>query len=304
MSSLQLTNISFSYSDSVPLLHGVDLQLERGWYGVVGANGAGKTTLLRIAAGELAPESGTVRVHPPEGTLSYCPQEVGACSDDVGALAHASHKQARRLMGELQLVPAELERWDTLSPGERKRWQVAAALAAAPVVLLLDEPTNHLDADARGLLVRSLERFGGIGLVVSHDRALLEELTTGTIRVHERRTTWYRGPYSTARDTWERVDRERSESYTKLKHEQKKLERRLRDRQQKKSQSMAALRTSTQRFSTSAQGSNSAIRAARACFSSGVCRQGNSCRKANRSTPTASTKLNTANGAETIRNCT
>ena len=178
MSSLHLTNVSFSYSDSVPLLQSVDLQLERGWTGVVGANGAGKTTLLRLAAGELTPETGTVRVVPPDGALSYCPQEVGVCSDDVRALAWAAHKQARRLIGELQLVPAELERWDTLSPGERKRWQVAAALAEEPVVLFLDEPTNHLDADARGLLVRTLQRFGGIGLVVSHDRALLEQGTS------------------------------------------------------------------------------------------------------------------------------
>jgi ATPase subunit of ABC transporter with duplicated ATPase domains len=210
----------------------------------VGANGAGKTTLLRIAAGELEPESGVARVHPPDAAIAYCPQEVGACSDEVRALVRASHKQAKRLMGELQLVPEQLERWGTLSPGERKRWQVAAALAAEPVVLLLDEPTNHLDTDARLLLLRALRRFGGIGVVVSHDRTLLEELTTGTLRIHERRVTRYRGAYSAARQTWEREDHERRDAYAKLKHEQKKLERRLRDRQQKKSQSMAALRTS------------------------------------------------------------
>jgi ATPase subunit of ABC transporter with duplicated ATPase domains len=169
----------------------------------------------------------------------------------VRALACASYKQARRLMGELQLEPAELERWHTLSPGERKRWQIGAALSCEPVVLLLDEPTNHLDADARELLVRTLRRFSGIGLVVSHDRTLLEELTAGTIRVHKRRATWYRGPYSTARETWEREDRERRESYAKLKNEQKKLERRLRDRQQKKSQSMAGLRTSKNMYGKS-----------------------------------------------------
>jgi ATPase subunit of ABC transporter with duplicated ATPase domains len=242
--SLHFTNVSFSYSDSVVLLVDVDLQLDPGWYGVVGANGAGKTTLLRMAAGELVPEIGSVSWHPPDGALAYCPQEVGACSADVRALACASHRRARRLMGELCLVPEELERWDTLSPGERKRWQVAAALAEDPVVLLLDEPTNHLDREARDLLVRSLQRFSGVGLVVSHDRALLEELTTGTIRVHERSATWHRGPYSSARETWEREDRERRDSYAKLRNEQKKLERRLRDRQQKKSQSMAALRTS------------------------------------------------------------
>ena len=63
-----------------------------------------------------------------------------------------------------------------MSPGERKRWQVASALAADPDVLLLDEPTNHLDGEARRGLVEALRRFDGVGLLVSHDRRLLENV--------------------------------------------------------------------------------------------------------------------------------
>ena len=81
-------------------------------------------------------------------------------------------------------IPTALERWSTLSPGERKRWQIGAALAREPDVLLLDEPTNHLDAEAREWLVSALRRFRGVGVLVSHDRELLEALTTSTLRVH------------------------------------------------------------------------------------------------------------------------
>jgi energy-coupling factor transporter ATP-binding protein EcfA2 len=70
-----------------------------------------------------------------------------------------------------------------LQPSERKRWQIGAALAELPDVLLLDEPENHLDAAARDLLVASLARFRGVGVVISHDRALLDALTRSTIRV-------------------------------------------------------------------------------------------------------------------------
>jgi ATPase subunit of ABC transporter with duplicated ATPase domains len=65
-----------------------------------------------------------------------------------------------------------------LSHGERKRAQIAVALWREPAVLALDEPSNHIDADARALLVRALTEFAGVGLLVSHDRALLDELCT------------------------------------------------------------------------------------------------------------------------------
>jgi hypothetical protein len=79
-------------------------------------------------------------------------------------------RRAWRQRDQLELEAVTLGRWPTLSRGERKRWQVGAALHAEPDRLLLDEPTNHLDAAARRILVRALERFRGTGVVVSHDR--------------------------------------------------------------------------------------------------------------------------------------
>ncbi len=180
----------------------IDLHLAPGWTGLVGANGSGKTTLLRLLAGELAPAGGRVVRDPGDLSLVTCPQAVEVCGPEIAAFAAATGK-ARRLHGSLGLDPAELTRWPTLSPGERKRWQIGAALAADPDVLLLDEPSNHLDADGRALLLAALRRFTGIGLVVSHDRALLDQLTTATLRIHRGSLRRWPGSYSAARATWE-----------------------------------------------------------------------------------------------------
>jgi ATPase subunit of ABC transporter with duplicated ATPase domains len=97
-----------------------------------------------------------------------------------------------------------LTRWPSLSPGERKRWQIAAALAREPDVLLLDEPTNHLDVDALKRLLGALRRFSGLGVIVSHDRAVLDALTTATLRIHHRSVTLWPGKFSEAKALWER----------------------------------------------------------------------------------------------------
>ena len=67
-------------------------------------------------------------------------------------------------------------RWESLSHGERKRSQIAVALWRAPRILAVDEPTNHLDAGARSLVIAALRSFSGVGILVSHDRELLEAL--------------------------------------------------------------------------------------------------------------------------------
>ena len=65
MTTVTLSRVSFSYTDSVSLISEVSLQFVPGWTGVVGPNGAGKTTLLRLLSGELTPEGGQVAYHPP-----------------------------------------------------------------------------------------------------------------------------------------------------------------------------------------------------------------------------------------------
>src|SRR6478752_2314354 len=203
MTVLRTHGVGVAWSASLPIFEDVSLTLEPRIYGLVGANGAGKTTLLSILAGVSQPHEGKVVVQPPEALVAYCPQRVDSSSSDIVELAERHDALASQLRGRLALEPTELERWSTLSPGERKRWQIAAALAREPEILLLDEPTNHLDVEARGALLQALARFRGVCVVVSHDRAVLDRLTTATLRVHARRVTLYEGAYSAARLLWQ-----------------------------------------------------------------------------------------------------
>ncbi|MHB8381325.1 MAG: ATP-binding cassette domain-containing protein [Candidatus Binataceae bacterium] len=226
---MRLAEVSFAYSDSISILRDVTIQLAAGWTGVAGANGAGKTTFIRLISGELKPARGNVRIDPPSASIYVCAQTALAITPAIAAFARAQDGVARRLHAELALDPGALERWATLSPGERKRWQVGAALAAEPAVLILDEPTDHLDADARGLLLEVLSRFRGVGIVISHDRAMLERLTSYTVRVHDGSARIWRGAYADAKRAWEAEAREHHASFERLKHERDKLKRRLAD---------------------------------------------------------------------------
>ncbi len=229
MPSVHFKRVSFRYSSAVPVIVEASFDLGPGWVGVVGANGGGKSTLLRLVSGDLASDGGSIRVEPVAPGAVLCPQEVGAIDDLIRALAASRDGVGRRILGELQLEPDELERWSTLSPGERKRWQIGAALAAEPEVLLLDEPTNHLDGYARTILTNALLRYRGVGMVVSHDRAFLNMLTTKTIRVDHGTVETWNGSYDVARDAWEARSRERYQSYEGAKSEKRKLERRVAD---------------------------------------------------------------------------
>jgi ATPase subunit of ABC transporter with duplicated ATPase domains len=194
---LQVSDLSFSRAD-VPLVTGASFRLNPGITGVVGPNGAGKSTLLSVLAGEIAPSSGSV-VAP---AARLCRQEP-ALDDAIRRFAAGDDPIARAALHRLGLDPSELERWPTLSPGERRRWQIAAALADAPELLLLDEPTDHLDADARDWLVAALQGFRGIARVVSHDRALLDALATRTLRLSEGRIALGTGGATAALGAWE-----------------------------------------------------------------------------------------------------
>ena len=172
--SILFQNVSFTYDRATrPLIRDLTIHLSRGWTGIVGANGAGKSTILKLATGCIQPQQGRVII--PEFSI-YCQQRTDKAPDQLKELIHAVDGDAFTIKGRLGVEGDWLERWTTLSHGERKRAQIAVALWRKPQVLAVDEPTNHLDVGAQDLLFSALSTFGGVGLVVSHDRKLLDDL--------------------------------------------------------------------------------------------------------------------------------
>jgi ATP-binding cassette subfamily F protein uup len=160
--------------------------------GFVGPNGAGKTTLLKIILGELKPDEGTVRV----GTnlqVAYFDQ-MRAQLDLDKSLAdtispgsewvevNGQKKHVMSYLGDFLFAPERARSpVKSLSGGERNRLLLARLFARPANVLVLDEPTNDLDIPTLELLEELLTDYDGTVLLVSHDRAFLDNVATSVI---------------------------------------------------------------------------------------------------------------------------
>ncbi|MEM7273930.1 MAG: ATP-binding cassette domain-containing protein, partial [Actinomycetota bacterium] len=150
--------------------------------GVIGINGTGKSTLLRVLAGTVRPESGEVR-HGNGITISVLDQEAALPAGTVVAAVEAAAPdtapwEIAEVLERLGMGPHRDRRTDSLSGGEAKRVALARALVTPADLLILDEPTNHLDLDAIEWLEQRLAGFRGGLILVTHDRHLLDRLTT------------------------------------------------------------------------------------------------------------------------------
>lgn len=192
---LKAEHVSFGF-DSKPIIRDFSTVLTRGdKVGILGPNGCGKTTLIRLlldaeaADGGLAPQSGRL-VHGTNLQIAYSDQ-LRARLDDAQSLADnvAEGKEfvmmnglRRHIIGYLQDFLFEPERARqpvrSLSGGERNRLLLARLFAQPSNVLVLDEPTNDLDLDTLELLEEQLASYSGTVLLVSHDRAFLDNVVT------------------------------------------------------------------------------------------------------------------------------
>ena len=179
---LTLADVRLSFGGK-PLFEGVNLTISRGERAaLVGRNGAGKSTLMKIVAARIEPDSGDVWCQP--GTnIVFAEQEPNLSgyetfTDYIMASDIPRHDAEASLM-EMGLAPsANPERQ---SGGQIRRAALAKAFAADPDILLLDEPTNHLDVEMIEALEKRLKAFRGAILLVSHDRAFLESVSTNTL---------------------------------------------------------------------------------------------------------------------------
>ncbi|HET7811618.1 MAG TPA: ATP-binding cassette domain-containing protein [Steroidobacteraceae bacterium] len=188
----ELDDVSKSFGER-RVLDGVSLRVMRGdRVGLLGPNGAGKTTLIRLIVGTLEPDSGRIRRGTnlqvayfdqlreqldPEKTLS---ETVSPGSDwiEIGG----QRKHVTSYLGDF-LFPTRRANAPIrmLSGGERNRLLLARLFARPANVLVLDEPTNDLDIDSLELLENMLQDYPGTLLLVSHDRAFMDNVVTQTV---------------------------------------------------------------------------------------------------------------------------
>ncbi len=161
----------------------IDLQVDYGeQVAILGANGSGKTTLLRTLLGRRPPDAGDAWIGPGVvfGALDQARAEFAGAAPLLERFERSSGllpQDGRSLLAKFGLGPEHVQRSvDSLSPGERTRASLALLSARGVNCLVLDEPTNHLDLPAIEQLESALANFAGTLLVVTHDRALLEDL--------------------------------------------------------------------------------------------------------------------------------
>jgi ABC transport system ATP-binding/permease protein len=190
---VEAKGVMFGYDD-VPVIRDLTTTISRGdKVGIIGPNGSGKSTLLKLLLGELAPQSGTIR-HGTKLEVAYFDQTKAALDDEATVQQNISaydtipiNGQPKHILSYLQdfLFPPERSRSlvKFLSGGERSRLLLARLFTKPSNVLVLDEPTNDLDMETLDLLEGLLVEYQGTVLVVSHDRAFLDDVATSILSV-------------------------------------------------------------------------------------------------------------------------
>ncbi len=215
---LKADRVTFGFGDR-PMIRDLSTVITRGdKIGILGPNGCGKTTLLRLlleagsTAGGLQPQSGVV-THGTNLQIAYSDQLRAQLDDDRSLADNIAQGREfvmiggarRHIVGYLQdflFEPARARQpARVLSGGERNRLLLARLFAEPSNVLVLDEPTNDLDLDTLELLEEQLDAYAGTVLLVSHDRAFLNNVVTSVL-VFEKHHLEHPGQWLGPDDGW------------------------------------------------------------------------------------------------------
>lgn len=189
---IEAENVNYSFGDQC-VVSNFTTTIQRGdKVGIIGPNGSGKTTLLRLLLGELAPHSGSVEY----GTnleIAYFDQLRAQLNDSKSVLDNVGQgSDSVTINGRMRNLNVYLEDFlftsdrvnvpvSALSGGERNRLLLARLFAQPANLLVIDEPTNDLDVETLEILEDLLLDYDGTLLLVSHDRAFLNNIVTSTL---------------------------------------------------------------------------------------------------------------------------
>ncbi|MBQ7630882.1 MAG: ABC-F family ATP-binding cassette domain-containing protein, partial [Selenomonadaceae bacterium] len=160
--------------------------------GLIGRNGVGKSTLLKLIVGEIKADSGEIKIgnRVKIGYLSQGHEELNLNATPLEELINEfglTIERARAELARLDLGAQIVEKnISELSGGEKTRVALAKLILTGANFLLLDEPTNHLDLPAREAIESALKNFEGTILIVTHDRYLLDSVTSRVIEFEKR----------------------------------------------------------------------------------------------------------------------
>ena len=189
---MEAENVNFGYKSTSIVRDFSTIILRGDKLGIIGTNGSGKTTLLQLLLGKLTPQSGTMR----QGTrleIAYFDQLRAQLNEEKTVWQNVAGEnqtvtingQQRHIIGYLGDFLFSKERAHTpvkvLSGGERNRLLLAKLFTQPANLLVMDEPTNDLDIETLDLLEELLLDFKGTLLLVSHDRAFLNNVVTSVI---------------------------------------------------------------------------------------------------------------------------
>jgi ABC transport system ATP-binding/permease protein len=190
---IEAKDVSFGY-DNHSVVQNLSTMILRGdKVGVIGANAAGKTTVIRLLLGELLPQRGTIR-HGTRLEVAYFDQLKATLDENKTVQQNLSEYDTIPINGQPRHIISYLEDFlfspersrsvvKFLSGGERSRLLLARLFARPSNLLVLDEPTNDLDIETLELLESLLVAYQGTVLLVSHDRAFLNEVVTSTLAI-------------------------------------------------------------------------------------------------------------------------